>query len=448
VQQPYQSHKYHFISSLLVLLLIGIGSIAYGQAGRPVDSLKTDSLKKSKAEIKEMHPRSYNVNKQYDFSDLTRNLFHPHRKPDTLKKRSAVTIVPNISANPTIGFQGGIKAVAGTKLGDDPSTLLSTGASSATITTKGIIFFYLNHNIFTPGNRWNFQGNFTISKTAVPDEGLGIGNGHFSNDKDEQTLADPTHKVYGIHSIFFNLREKAYKKVAKNLFLGAGLSFDVRKNISNKDSTGHSTPSGVYNTEHGLPKTSSSSNGFLFNVEYTTRDNPNRAYTGVYFDAGVRVNQTWIGSSKNAVQFTTDIRKYISLSAVDPETVIALWNWGSYLGSGTLPYLDLPGSARDVSFRSARGYTATYFKGTKYNDTEAEFRFPLLANKFVSGVVFGNLQTANDEQGTKLFQVFQPGYGAGLRILFNKVTRTNLALDYAFGKFNNKGFFLNLNEAF
>ena len=58
------------------------------------------------------------------------------------------------------------------------------------------------------------------------------------------------------------------------------------------------------------------------------------------------------------------------------------------------------------------------------------------------------MQTANDEQGTKLFQVFQPGYGAGLRLLFNKVTRTNLALDYAFGRFKSRGFFLNLNEAF
>jgi len=58
------------------------------------------------------------------------------------------------------------------------------------------------------------------------------------------------------------------------------------------------------------------------------------------------------------------------------------------------------------------------------------------------------MQTANDEQGTKLFQVFQPGGGGGLRLLFNKATRTNLALDYAWGKFGNRGFFLNLNESF
>ena len=63
-------------------------------------------------------------------------------------------------------------------------------------------------------------------------------------------------------------------------------------------------------------------------------------------------------------------------------------------------------------------------------------------------MAFGNLPTGNDEQDTRLFRVFQPGYGAGLRVLFNKATRNNLALDYVFGKFGNRGIFLNLNESF
>jgi hypothetical protein len=261
-------------------------------------------------------------------------------------------------------------------------------------------------------------------------------------------LADPTHKGYAIHSQYYNFREKAYKQIAENLFAGAGLSFDIRRRIENKDTANNAIPYSVYNNRHGFAQDHYAANGFLFNIEYITRDNPNRAYKGIYFDAGIRINQTWIGSSKNAVQFTTDLRKYFSLSKEYPELVLALWNWGSYLVSGTLPYLELPGTARDGSFRSGRGYTAQYFKGTQFNDTEAEFRFPILNNKFISGVVFGSLQTANDEHGTKLFQVFQPGGGVGLRVLFNKATRTNLALDYAWGKFGNRGFFLNLNESF
>ena len=428
-----------------MVVLLTIKVLAFGQVNGPADSLKEDSLRAKKSRLTN---RSFNLNKQYDFGDLTRNLIHPKRKADTLRKRSGITIVPNIAANPTIGEQLGIKAVAGRKLGNDPNTLLSVAATSASITSKGIIYFYVNHNIFTPGNRWNIQGNLVASKTVTPDYGFGIGKGTNEGSDAEKVLADPNHKVYAIHSYYFNFREKVYKEVAKNLFVGAGASFEVRRKIQTSDTVNNGTPLSVYDNQHGFPKDHYSADGFLFNLEYITRDNPNRAYKGIYFDAGFRINQTWIGSTKNSVQFTTDFRKYFSLSDVSPETVFAVWNWGSYLLSGTIPYLELPGTARDGTFRSGRGYTTQYFKGTQFNDTEAEFRFPILANKFISGVTFVNLQTANDEQGTKLFQVFQPGYGAGLRVLFNKATRTNLALDYAFGKFGNKGFFLNLNEAF
>ncbi|GAB2701519.1 hypothetical protein GCM10027037_28480 [Mucilaginibacter koreensis] len=431
---------------MLVLLtgLTAIHKVSYAQVAPPVDSLKKDSLQIKSGQ---RNNASQNLSSQYDVGDLIRNLLHPGRKADVTKQGSGITVVPNISANPTIGFQIGIKAVGARRLGNDPNTLLSVGATSASITTKGIIYFYLNHNIFTPGNRWNFQGSLVAAKTVTPDFGYGIGRGRAEGSTADVILANPAHKGYAIHSNYYNFREKVYKEVSKGLFVGGGLSFDIRRNMDKSDSTS-ATPSGVYNRKYDFPGDHYSANGFLFNVEYITRDNPNRPYKGIYFDAGIRLNQTWIGSTRNAMQFTTDFRKYFSLSKSRPETVLAFWNWGSYLVSGAIPYLELPGTARDGSFRSGRGYTAQYFKGTQYNDTEAEFRFPITKNKFLSGVAFANMQTANDLQGTKIFQVFQPGYGAGLRVLFNKATRTNLALDYAFGKYGNKGFFLNLNEAF
>jgi hypothetical protein len=437
--------KLSLLRLLLLFSLINIQGFAEGQAVVSADSLRADSLRDKNLKKQKV---ANNIYKQYDFGDLTRNILHPKRKADTLHKNSGITIVPNIAANPTIGTQLGIKAVVGKKLGNDPITKLSTAATSASITSKGIVYFYLTHNIFADGNKWNYQGNLIVAKTVTPDFGLGIGRDISGGSSADKVLADPAHKVYPLHSYYFNIREKVYKEVEKNLFIGAGLSFEVRRNITNKDTVNNATPSSVYNNQHGFPQDHYAADGFLFNLEYNTRDNPNRAYRGIYFDAGFRINQTWIGSTKNSVQFTTDFRKYISLSDASPETVLAFWNWGSYLLSGTIPYLELPGTSRDGTFRSGRGYTSQYFKGTQFNDTEAEFRFPILANKFISGVTFVNMQSGNDEQGTKLFQVFQPGYGAGLRVLFNKATRTNLALDYAFGKYGNKGFFLNLNEAF
>jgi hypothetical protein len=430
---------------IILCLFIGIGLSAYGQINTSIDSPKEDSLR---AKLSRAQMPSEDMDKQYDVGNLIHAVLHPRKKVDASHHGSGIVVVPNVAANPTIGLQGGIKAVAGKKLGDDPNTLFSVAATSASVTTKGIISFYLNHNVFTPGNKWNLQGNLSASKSVVPDYGIGIGRDYTGKGGSDSVLADPTHKVYSINSFYFVAREKVYKNIAKDLFVGAGLSMEYRTDIKNKDTVNNATPSSVYNNEHGFPQNHYSTVGFLFNVEYTTRDNPNRAYRGFYFDGGIRINQTWIGSTKNAVQLTSDIRKYVSLSSTRPELVLAFWNWGSYLLNGAIPYLELPGTAKDGSFRSGRGYMTQYFKSTKFNDTEAEFRFPITKNNFLSGVVFGNLQTGNDEQGTQLFQVFQPGYGAGLRVLFNKQTRTNLALDYAYGRFGNKGFFLNLNEAF
>jgi hypothetical protein len=437
--------KSFFWKWLSVFLLVGIHVVAWGQDTGQADSLKVDSLRT--ARVKVQMPRE-RLSQQYDFGDLMRNVLHPRRNADTLHKSSGIIVVPNIAANPTIGAQLGIKAVAGRKIGNDPNTLFSVGATSASITTKDILYFYVNHNLFTSGNKWNLQGNLVVAKTVIPDFGFSIGAKFTHGSPADSVLADPTHKPYGVHSIYYNFREKIYKNIAKNLFLGAGMSFEIRTNIQNGDSAENATPSGVYNNRLGFPQDHYFADGFLFNIEYITRDNPNRAYKGIYFDLGMRLNQTWIGSTKNSGQITTDFRKYFSLSSARPETVLALWNWGSYLIGGSLPYLELPGTARDGTFRSGRGYTSQYFKGTNFNDTEAELRFPILNNKFISGVIFGNLQTGNDDHGTPIFQVFQPGYGAGLRVLFNKTTRTNLALDYAYGKFGNKGFFLNLNESF
>ena len=144
--------------------------LAYGQIRESRDSLKIDSTHAKSIKKQQI---ANDINKQYDFGDLARNILHPHRKADTVKKRSGIIVVPNIAANPTIGEQLGIKAVAGRRLGGDPNTYLSVAATSASITSKGIIYFYVNHNIFTPGNKWNFQGNLVIAKTVIPDYGLG-----------------------------------------------------------------------------------------------------------------------------------------------------------------------------------------------------------------------------------------------------------------------------------
>ena len=427
---------------LFIFLFTGVLGHIYGQVPVPVDTMKVDTNRTAP-------PKVEDLSKQYDVVNLYRDVFTPNKPPPPRnKKPSGIIVIPNIASNPSIGSQIGIKAVAGRKLGNDPNTLLSVAATSASITTKGIIYFYISHNIYTSGNKWNFQGNLVAAKTVTPDFGLGIGKASEGSEEDK-ILANPERKGRAYRAQFYNFREKVYKEVAKNLFLGLGVSFDIRRKIENRDTSSHSlTPYDIYNKRHGFHNDHYMANGLFFNAQYTTRDNQNRAYKGIYVDGGFRVNQSWMGSTRNSLQFSTDFRKYFSLSHRNPAHVLAFWNWGSYLIAGNVPYLELPGTGKDPGFRSGRGYTVGYFKGTQYNYSEAEYRFPILRNQFLSGVAFFNLQTANDESGTKITQEWQPGGGAGLRILFNKNTRTNLCLDYAWGKYGARGFFLGLNEAF
>src|SRR5579875_3705713 len=126
LQISHSLKKYLF----LLVVLIGLQTVANAQIA-PVDSLKADSLGPGGKKIK---PRTYDLSRQYDFGDLVHDIIHHGEKRNPNRKGSGITVVPNVSANPTIGFQGGIKAVAGKKLGDDPNTLLSVGASSASIT--------------------------------------------------------------------------------------------------------------------------------------------------------------------------------------------------------------------------------------------------------------------------------------------------------------------------
>jgi hypothetical protein len=64
-------------------------------------------------------------------------------------------------------------------------------------------------------------------------------------------------------------------------------------------------------------------------------------------------------------------------------------------------------------------------------------------------VLFLNATTVSDASaGEQLFQSYAPGAGGGLRVLLNKRSRTNLCVDYGFGKQGSHGLYLAIQEAF
>jgi len=284
------------------------------------------------------------------------------------------------------------------------------------------------------------------------DNGLGTGrrsfgegsffmnNTHFENNPD----------AFPIRYVYIKANERIYRKLAHHIYVGAGLSFNYYSHIDDdrKDIPISKTHNYRYSIRNGFPVNSYQANGLLFNFQFNNRDQPNRPFRGIYADIVFRSNQTWLGSNRNAMQVKFEFRKYWSLSSTHPEHVFALWHWSNYLLSGALPYLELPGTGSDAYGRIGRAFIIGRFKGMSFVYNEAEYRFPLTSNKLLSGVAFVNAETANNQQRIKLFRYWEPGGGVGLRLLFNKYTRSNLCIDYARGTYGSSGFFLGLNEVF
>lgn len=377
------------------------------------------------------------LSQQQDLMGILKKLVNA-KSNDSVKKTSTVTILPAIGYNPSIGFLLGVNFLRSFHKGNPATTNLSVAQLDVSYTTKKLFIARFRTNIFTNNNKWNLQGNWQYMRNYINDYGLG----------DEAQQDPPVN--YPIRFNYFRFTEKAYANLGKHFYAGGGISIDLRNDIqdSKLDSV-TLTPHYRYSVDKGFNPKNYFVNGLIANVQYTTKEHPNRPYGGIYSEAYIRYNTKLLGSTKESAQLYTEFRKYWSLSSKNPEHVLAFWYWGSYLLWGKLPYIELPGTAYDTYNRSGRGYTLSRFKGPQFVYWETEYRFPISENsKLFSGVAFANFQTYSDENSKGLFKRVEPAAGAGLRILFTKNSRTNICLDYAVGKYGSSGFFFALNEAF
>ena len=369
-----------------------------------------------------------------DLTDFLRKVFK--KKQDSLKQARTVAILPTFGYNPSFGLQIGGKISAQKILGDPKNTSTSTVGVIAVYTSKGIANFQAINSIFTRGDKMIFQGNIQFAFFQVVDYGIGAGIG-YPDSADE------------IKFKYLKFYEKAYIKVAPHFYVGGGLNINNRfsiedKNLSDSFKTAHYN----YSVENSFDTLKYKANGYILALQYNTRENPIRSYGGMYADVNLQVNQKWLSSTKNSVQLAYDFRKYWSLSKRNPETVLAIWSLAAFKLSGTLPYLEMPNTASDPYARSGRGYTISRFKGPSYFYFETEYRFPITRNKLISGVCFVNTQTTSNNINKELFGTWASAGGAGLRVLFQKLSRTTICFDYAFGQYGAKGLFIGLNEAF
>ena len=80
---------------------------------------------------------------------------------------------------------------------------------------------------------------------------------------------------------------------------------------------------------------------------------------------------------------------------------------------------------------------------------ETEYRFPISpCGGILGGVLFANFtSTSNPYTNEKLLDYVAPGYGFGFRIMVDKKSRTNLQIDFGFGK-KSSGVYFGASETF
>jgi hypothetical protein len=373
-------------------------------------------------------------------------------RPAGMSKQGSWSVLPSAAYNPSVGFAVGAITSGGKYFGNPANTMLSVINAGAYISTNGLSTFEFKHNAFSSENKWNLQGTMQIGKTIAKDNGLGTGRRSFGDGdfrmNDEHFANNPNE--FPVRYVYIKINERIYRKLADYIYAGAGLSFNFYSHIDDdrKNIPITATHNFRYSIQNGYSPNAYQANGVLINFQFNNRDQPNRPFRGIYADIILKENETWLGSSRRAIQLKTEFRKYWSLSDSNPEKVLAFWHWASYLLSGSVPYLDLPGTGSDAYGRIGRAFIIGRFKGLSFVYNEAEYRFPLTDNKLLSGVTFVNVESADNQRDIKLFRYWEPGAGIGLRLLFNKYTRSNLCIDYGRGSYGSSGFFLGLNEVF
>jgi hypothetical protein len=286
----------------------------------------------------------------------------------------------------------------------------------------------LNSNIWLDDEKINLQGDLRYYK--FPTNTFGLGSKTVLKDAD---AVDYSHlKIY----------QNIMRKIAGNFSGGVGFNYDYHWNIIEiKKSANNITDLDRY----GFGKTSVSS-AITFNLQFDSRLNSNNPSNCAYVNFQIRNNLKVIGSSNNWQSIMIDARYYIQTSKKSGN-VLALWGYNWRILSGTPPYFDLPTTGLDTYNNTARGYVEGRFRGLNLIYAEAEYRFRLTKNGLLGGVIFSNASTLTEWPNNK-FEKINPGNGIGLRIKMNKLSNSNLCIDYGIGTGGSRGFSFNLNEVF
>jgi hypothetical protein len=387
---------------------------------------------------------------QMDLLDLWRAIRHKPPQTDEEPQGRMIAAVPVISRNPTFGLQFGFAAQVAFVAGDPATTRISSSVNSLTFSTQGQAFVNVKFDMYTSDSTWLIRGDNRVYKAGEAVYGLGT--------------STPSSAALDANYSLLRLHETVLRRVRGPLYLGGGLLFDSHSHIRPATATEQEWNAGpfiTYSQEHGLPTGSQQSAGLSANVLVDRRVGEIDPRSGWMAQGWYRVSFSGFLSGDSSWQLAhLEYRAYVPLGAHAPAPEsgkagvpakhrLTFWTFTDLTTTGVPPYFELPSTVSDIYGRSSRAYQQGRYRGEKLIYGEAEYRQMLTRNGLLGMVVFANAATfTNLSTGERLFDSVAPAAGAGLRVLFNKRSRTNLCVDGAFGKDGAKGLYLAIQDAF
>jgi hypothetical protein len=392
-----------FIKITFILLFVLSGNILFAQ----INVSQSDSSK--------------NLVIQKDINDVFHSVFKSNSVKEINKtKKIYLTLFPAVGYTLQTGLAAVISGQAAFYTDTSATKSLSTINSSLTYTQYNQFLFPLTANVWLKENKYNLIIDDRFLK--YPSTTYGLGARTLDNDS------------YTISYNYIKLHQSILMKIFHNLYGGFGFYYDYLWNIKELD-----PPLGVKTSfkKYGSSEKEIAS-AVVFRVLLDTRDNQINASSGSFANIIYRPNYTFLGSDNNWKSLQFEYRKYFKLSPQN-NNILALWsyNWIT-IGKDKPGYLLLPSTAWDDQYNTGRGYQQGRYRAKNMLYAEAEFRYTVTNNGLIGGVFFANVQSFSNKLSKEL-QTFAPAFGAGARIKLNKISNTNLCIDYGIGTQGSKG---------
>ncbi|ETZ21815.1 hypothetical protein N824_26625 [Pedobacter sp. V48] len=377
--------------------------------------------------------KSVDTARQIDLIDIGKALFRirPGKVREKQDKKVYFSILP---IGGTVPGGTGNALITSTSaamyLGPKKTTNLSTATFTPYWNLGNRFGLPVRTNIWLTDNSWLIQGDTRF--LVYPQYTWGIGD---SKAEHERTL---------LKYKYIRFYQNVLKRIKPYLYVGLGYNLDYRFNINTDDSAPDLEQYSGY--QYGTGKNSFSS-GISLNMVYDNRSNSSNPLPGMYGNLVYRVNPTLLGSNQNWSSLYLDVRRYIRMNPEkrSQQNTLAFWSYFWTALNRKTPYLDLPSTGWDPFNRSARGIDQNRYRGRTLFYAESEYRRDITENGLLGFVAFVNVNTVSGSGS--LFTSWKPAAGTGLRIKFNKLSNTNIGIDYGVSK-GYSAVLLNLGEAF